>query len=249
MPTFKPQAQPVPLPPIGAAIERAVMDWKVRPANFAFEKAKDVAAFANHLGGCILIGAAENKGQLSKYVGLTPDEAGKVRDDYSKAVAQRCQPPPTVDFEEYEDPTDSSKRIVAINVWPSLNLVGVKIDTAKDKEGWGGPAFAYPVRSGTDATYLQPVQLPMYITAQVRRIAVMLSRIPDGATVQLIETRLDNSKIDNAYTFGGVDEEANLVRFQTRVGAPAPLHVPLDRILTVYEGPDSAWRVVSQYFR
>jgi hypothetical protein len=177
------------------------------------------------------------QGQLAKYVGLTPDEAGKVRDEYSKAVAQRCQPPPTLDFEEYDDPADATKRIVAINVWQSLNLVGVKIETNKDKEGWGGPAFAYPVRSGTDATFLQPVQLPMYITAQVRRIVVMLSRrIPNGATVQLIETRLDNSKIDNAYTFNGVDEEANLVRFQTRTGTPASLHVPLDRILTCTRG-------------
>lgn len=249
MPTFEPQVQPAPLPPVGAAIERAVMDWKVKPANFAFEKAKDVAAFANHLGGCILIGASEHKGQLAKYVGLTQAEAGKVRDEYSKAVAQRCQPPPTVDFEEYEDPTDSTKRIVAINVWPSLNLIGVKINTTKDTEGWGGPAYAYPVRSGTDATYLQPVQLPMYITPQVRRIAVMMSRIQKGAIVQLIETRLDNSKIDKAYIFDGVEEEANLVRFQTRDGTPTSLHVPLDRILSVYEGPDSVWRVVSQYFR
>lgn len=248
MPTFRPQVQPIPLPQIGDAIERVVMDWKVKPANFPFEKAKDVAAFANHLGGCILIGAAEDKGQLAKYVGMPPDEAGKVRDDYSKAVVQRCQPPPSVDFEEYKDPHDGTKRIVAINVWPSLNLIGVKIDTDKSKEGFGGPAFVYPVRSGTDAMYLQPVQLPMYITAQVRRIAVMLARIPDGATVQLIETRLDNSKIDKAYTFDGVAEDANLVKFRV-LGSDAVLHVPLDRVLTVYEGPDATWRVVSQYFR
>lgn len=249
MPAFRPQVLPVPLPQIGAAIERAVMDWKAKPAKFSFEKAKDVAAFANHLGGCILIGAAERDGQLAAYVGMTLDEAGAVRDDYSKAVAQRCQPPPTVDFEEYEDPQDSAKRIVAVNVWPSLNLIGVKIETDKTREGFGGPAFVYPVRSGTDATYLHPVQLPMYITAQVRRIAVMLARIPDGAKVQLIETRLDNSKNDNALTFAGVDEEANLVKFMTLSASPTPLHVPLDRILTVYQGQDTAWRVVSQFFR
>jgi hypothetical protein len=248
VPTFRPQVQPIPLPQIGDAIERVVMDWKVKSANLSFEKAKDIAAFANHLGGCILIGVAEDKGQLVKYVGMPPNEAGKVRDDYSKAVVQRCQPPPNVDFEEYKDPHDSTKRIVAINIWPSLNLIGVKIDTDKSKEGFGGPAFVYPVRSGTDAMYLQPVQLPMYITAQVRRIAVMLARIPDGATVQLIETRLDNSKIDNAYTFDGVSEDENLVKFRVR-GSSTVLHVPLDRVLTVYEGPDAAWRVVSQYFR
>ena len=32
-----------------------------------------------------------------------------------------------LDFEEYEHPDDPTKRVVAINVQPSLNLVGVEI--------------------------------------------------------------------------------------------------------------------------
>lgn len=59
MPVFQPLVRPTPLPDINDAIERVVMDWKVKPAQYPFEKAKDVAAFANHLGGCILIGAHE----------------------------------------------------------------------------------------------------------------------------------------------------------------------------------------------
>lgn len=249
MPTFIPLIRPAPLPTVGDAIERAVMDWKVKPAGFQYEKAKDVAAFANHLGGCILVGAQERAGQLAAYVGLTPTEAGEVRNDYSKAVTQRCQPPPNLEFEEYPDPTNPSKRVVAINVLPSLNLIGVRIATDKPNEGFGGPAFVYPIRSGTDATYLQPVQLPMYITPQVRRIAVMLSRIALGAKVQVIEARLDNSKVENAFLFDGIAEEENLAKFKTIGASPSPLHVPLDRILTVYQGQDSSWRVVSQFFR
>lgn len=194
-------------------------------------------------------GYHEVDGQLAAYVGLTPADAGDVRDDYSKAVAQRCQPPPQVDFEEYPDPTNSAKRVVAINVWPSLNLIGVKIEAHKPTEGYGGASYVYPIRSGTDATYLQPVQLPMYMTPQIRRIVVMLSRIPSRSKVQLIEARLDGAKIDNAFLFDGIAEEENLAKFLTFWAEPSQLHVPLDRILTVYQGQDSNWRVVSQFFR
>jgi hypothetical protein len=62
----------LPLPTIGSAIERPVMDWKVKAALNAFEKAKDVAMFANHLGGTLLIGAAEAQGHLGAYVGMSP---------------------------------------------------------------------------------------------------------------------------------------------------------------------------------
>lgn len=59
VPTFIPLAKPLQLPTIGRTIERPVMDWKVKPAKHSFERAKDVAAFANHLGGTLLIGAHE----------------------------------------------------------------------------------------------------------------------------------------------------------------------------------------------
>jgi hypothetical protein len=177
--------KPTPLPIVGDTIERPVMDMKVKPRTFPFERARDLAAFANHLGGTLLIGAHETDQQLRAYVGMSDADAGSVLDGYSKAVASRCHPRPAVDFEQYEDPGDATKRVVAINVQPSLNLVGVAIHADKVNEGWGDNAYVFPVRSGTDATYLQPEQLAMFMTPQVRRIAVMLSKIPKGTRVQI----------------------------------------------------------------
>ena len=57
MPMHVPQRKPRPLPTVGENIERPTMDWKRREVAFKqddkarYERAKDVAAFANHLGG------------------------------------------------------------------------------------------------------------------------------------------------------------------------------------------------------
>jgi hypothetical protein len=239
VPTFSPLQKPQQLPNIGQAIERPVMDWKARPAAFAFEKAKDVAAFANHLGGTLLIGASEANGRLHGYAGMPAADATTCRDGYSKAVADRCQPRPAVDFEEYEDPNDPTKRVVAINVQPSLNLVGVKVNGDKSAEGYGGAAYVFPVRSGTDARYLEPGQLAMFMTPQIRRVAVMLARIPVDADVDI----LGNGSPYNT-TFVSVQEEENLIR----VRMPDNMYriLPLDLVRSVYKNSAGRWQVIMQ---
>lgn len=237
MPFFVPLTPPLGPPPLGAAIERAVMDWKAVDAGTPFHKAKDVAAFANHLGGTLLIGACEKDGQLDAYKGMTPAEAGTVRDAYSKAIKDKCQPHPTVDFEEFSAPGDHDKRIVAVNVWPSLLLVGVEIAAHKPSEGYGGTSFVYPVRSGTDATYLEPSQIAMYMTPQVRRIAVLLSKIPKDAVVRI---RRPEGYWYHEYParIDEVLEDKNIATFLDPQGTHPMLPVPLDRITTVYEDWD-----------
>src|SRR5689334_13143390 len=114
MPFFEPLKPPRSLPQRGDAIERAVMDFKVKGASDAFERAKDVAAFANHLGGSLVIGGHED-GHLREYVGLIDGDAAALREAYSEAVADRCTPRPVFDFEQYPHPEEPSKRIVVIN--------------------------------------------------------------------------------------------------------------------------------------
>lgn len=244
---FTPLRPPLVLPTVGSSIERAVMDWKVRPAVHTFEKAKDVAAFANHLGGTLLIGAQEDDatGQLKAYVGLTQDESENVRDGYSKAIGQRCRPLPTFDLEEYEAPHDSAKRIVAINIWPSLNLVGVKVQANKAIEGWGETVYAYPVRSGTDAVFLQPTELAMYMTPEVRRNAVLLSRIEKDAPVNVIVLGTGHHF---PAKFDLVDEESNLVRLKSG-GGESVVHLPLDRLSTVYQNEKREWQLAMHTYR
>ena len=242
MPFFVPLITASQLPAIGADIERAVMDWKASATQTtAFHKAKDVAAFANHLGGTILVGAAESGGQLASYVGMTPAEAAALRDAFSRAVRDKCEPPPAVDFGEIEVPGDPTTRVVAVNVPPSLNLVGVKVKSDRTAEGYGGDAYVYPVRSGTDALYLRPSQLPMYMTPQVRRAAVMMSRIPQGTQVKVHEAR---RSLNWTWKIVSVEEEQNLVRMEDWNPPHAAQHVPLDQIITVYQQVGGDWRMV-----
>jgi hypothetical protein len=206
------------------------MDWKVVADGTDFHKAKDVAAFANHLGGTLLIGAKETNGHLEHYVGMDPADASSVRDKFSKAVKDRCEPLPRIDFEEYSDPNDAAKKVIAVNVWPSLLLIGVRITAHKPTENYGGDSYVLPVRSGTDADYLTPNQIAMYMTPQVRRVAVLISRIPKGSPVTIWNSR--NSHY-NAM-FEEIKEDENLVMFKSQDGSRAP-NIPLDCIKTVYE--------------
>jgi hypothetical protein len=230
--------KPRPFPPIGEAIERPVTDWKAKPAAFVFERAKDVAAFANHLGGTLLIGACEEHGRVKAYVGMKPEEAGAVRDDYSKAVADRCMPRPTIDFEEYDDPGDPAKRIVAINVQPSLNLVGVEVSADKGKEGYGGAAYVFPVRIGIDACYLEPGQLAMFMTPKTRRIAVMMARIPPNAEVMLSP----DNKSHMDCTFIDMSEGDNT--FTVITNANVTVRYPLDMVESVYQAINERWCIL-----
>lgn len=212
-----------------------------------FHKAKDVAAFANHLGGTLLIGAKETDGQLERYVGMDPGDAGLVRDKFSKAVNDRCEPLPRIDFAEYNDPNDATKKIVAVNVWPSLLLIGVRLAAHKPSEGYGGNSYVYPVRSGTDADYLTPSKIAMYMTPQIRRVAVLISRIPKGSLITIWNSR------NNHYNamFEEIKEDENIVIFKSQDGSRAP-NVPLDCIKTVYETWDGTsqrlyWRMYVDY--
>lgn len=228
------------------------MDWKSVDDATAFHKAKDVAAFANHLGGTLLIGACEKDGQLDAYKGMSPAEAGDVREAYSKAIESKCQPHPTVDFEEYPAPGDKAKRIVAVNVWPSLLLVGVKIAAHKPAEGYGGMSFVYPVRSGTDTTYLEPSQIAMYMTPHVRRIAVLLSRVPKGAMI-CIMVPSGHSQGELSARLDEVIEEQNIATFLDAEGVKPLRRIPLDRITTVFEDWNyrekaTVWRMYVEYW-
>ena len=61
------------------------------------EMAKDVAAFANALGGAIIVGATEGVTgpDYSRPLGI--DHAAKIEDALDKAVRDLCRPSPTVD--------------------------------------------------------------------------------------------------------------------------------------------------------
>ncbi len=238
------------LPALGTSIERAVSDWKapgqVDPKK-PFHMAKDVAAFANHLGGTLLIGAceADQTNTLARWEGMTKERIDEYVEAFSSAVRDRCDPAPAIDFQSIPLRDDRTKLALAVNVPPSLTLVGVRVDAHKPIEGYGGPSHVFPVRTGAQSKFLKPSELPMFMTPEVRRVAVLLARLPPSTRAKVVyATGLH--EIDAI--FMSVDEQKNEVLMRP-MSWPAtdrnPGYViPLDGVRTVYAAPDGTWRIV-----
>jgi len=249
VPFYKPLTKPGELPKLDADIEREVMDWKAPGAvgGTPFHKAKDVAAFANHLGGVLLVGACEGKGgKLSKYEWMDAKTAQQIADEFSRAIEQKCDPVPNIDPAPLESEDQPGKVALAINVAPSLRLIGVKAQLDSKVEGWDSndKAYVYPMRTGTTTRFLRASELPMYMTPQTRRAAILLSQIPKDARVRIIYKR---GTSEPELFFDGVEEEQNRVRFRKLEG-PGFVTLPLDGVAYVYYGetPDGhreGWRI------
>lgn len=181
---YKPQQ--LPLPEIGEGFEHATLDLKRRAdTQKTFHLAKDVAAFANHLGGTIIIGAEEGtNGSVGAYIPLTDSELKQTQDAFSKAVTQRCSPRPVIDFGHYKE---GSGHILTVLVWPYIGQpIGVKVHADKSNGGYGGDdAYAFPVRSGADSLFLLPEQLPMYMLPELRKLVITLSQAKHDSPVML----------------------------------------------------------------
>lgn len=229
------------LPSVGEGFERATLDLK---AKYDLGKtacmAIDVAAFANHWGGTILVGASESDGRVGGFAPMTEGECNSLKDTISKSVANRCRPVPPVDLVPL---AQASGFVLAVNVWPQLNgLVAVRVDAKKDSGGYGGDSWVFPVRTGTDAFYVTPESLPMYMVPQVRRVALLLSRIPPGTAVTCViqETNGVEERV-----FDAVDENANAVRMHGQSGASEfPQWVALDGIKSVFQPEPDKWTIV-----
>ncbi len=239
MPAFKPILSELDLPRVGEGHERSVLDLKAsldlaKTANMAI----DVAAFANHLGGTLIVGAREKDGRVDAYVPVPESEANKRKEAISQAVAQRCRPAPRLDAVILPH---GNEFVLAVNVWPQLNpVVGVRVDSQKDSGGYGGKAWVFPVRTGTNAHYISPENLAMYMLPQVRRTAVLLSRITPGQRIRCIWIETGSTEVR---TFNGFDEEANVVKLALVGETPREHWVALDGIVRVFQDVDHEWQL------
>lgn len=169
------------LPAALVSNETLQLDFKrTARETISYESAKDVAAFANNLGGTILVGAAEDRSnrRLGKYEPLDERTAAEIATVYESAVRDLCYPNPVVDVRRIEAPVTAGSPgfVVAVNVWPfPAQPVGVAAGSATSRGSHS--RFSFPWRSGEGTIFLTPDQLPMF-TADVRRLVVLLSSIP-----------------------------------------------------------------------
>lgn len=249
MSAFVPLIPPEPLPTAGTAIEHASFDAKARADTAkTFHLAKDVAAFANHLGGNLLIGMPENNGVLMPPVPLTAQESATTRDAFSKAVQQRCLPVPLFDFGEYQV---GNGVVLAVVVYPYVGqVIGVRAKADAAQGGYGGDAFAFPVRVGSDSKFLQPEQLAMLMLPDYRRVVVALGAMKGGDIVHLHGADGAGQPTAAVGAFSSCDVLTNTLTIGPPPAAGAErralqrsVQVPIDYVATAWKAADG-WHAV-----
>ncbi len=229
MPVFTPISQLDDLPAESRGYERFTLDLKAEHAQgSAFERAKDMAAFANHLGGSIVIGIPEVDGQAGRWKPLEPKAVNAAERDYSQALSL-CHPPPVMTPDKVAVPGGT---ILAINVWPyPAQVVAVRLSSSGHKD-FGGDSYVFPLRTSTQTTYLRPENLPMFMEPRIRRVVILLSAIKPGSQVHWCHR--ESGPVEATFDF--VDHNKNVFSLnKTRI--------PLELIEAVYEG-DGGWQIM-----
>jgi hypothetical protein len=186
------------------AHEKTVLDLKTRYdlANLtsAFELAKDMAAFANALGGTVLVGASEHSDLLGRKTGRIEAFVPNIDDQTlikaaTTAARDLCQPPITVEPEVIKlavseqasvvrRPLSQDATLVALNVHPlvaspcaaaACDAAGVRIANA----------YRFPLRFLEGTKWLKPEELAFHMNSHERRIYLLLAQMPRDQQIQV----------------------------------------------------------------
>jgi hypothetical protein len=238
VPFFQTITSTADLPGIGLPVEGRALDFKGRVAFDTPEQrrelAKDVAEFANAMGGVILVGAYEANGRLGTYKGLTAKEAAEVKNAYETSAREFCAPVPTTDV-QIIPLSDGSGFVVAVNAYP---LAGQAVGLLWQRDG-GCPAYAFPFRPGEKTVWLRPEQLPMLMVPEIRRMAILLDSIPleERAEVDIVAVaHTGSASSKNTLRFVRVDIQGSCVIFSEGGGGGAIIStsIPLDAMKLVW---------------
>lgn len=252
------------LPPEGSlndrAREKSDLDFKTFADKATmWEHAKDVAAFANALGGVIVVGGdiESAPGQLL-YPGIVGQTVKQVEKLYNDA-AQLCSPSPVVDVVPI--PLDPKRSVVAVNVEPYLDQLVAS--PAKIRDDHGNPsiqkdAWVFPVRQAAQTEWIKPENLAMYMNRDVRRAVLMLAKIPADkrASVRVSFHKKDKrgNPLHSAEPYrvphmdlalGEISVEHNFLAIVKNTGsATCTCHVPLTEVLDVWRQETGEWHVL-----
>lgn len=246
---YKPVRTPEDLAAVASnAVESWEIDFKQQGTSDWWEIAKDIAAFANSLGGVLLYGVTD-KGH---FIGLTERDAASIKRDTEHVVRDKCSPCPLFTIEPIEY---LGKHYVAVNVEPTPEqLVGAMFYSVNEHTGKKetSQAWRFYVREGTNNIPVSPERLPMYMNVKARRIAIQVSNIPSAAIVRLLYW-YPNSKFSEPnrqqLKAVAVDMAKNVFAgsFQDDFGTYT-LRVPLDDVRSVWEDEGGEWNVLTKGF-
>ncbi len=213
------------------------------------ELSKDIAAFANHIGGVILAGANENSDNTATAFGLAPAEAKRLQAAYEAAARDKCLPRPIVTCKQIV--LDSKKVVVAVNIEPYPDqLVGAMFpDWNQNDKPITSDAWRFYVRIGKDNIALTPDKLAMFMNADIRRTVIRLESIPSKDVRIFVVWRNPTNQVsanpqEEHVSAPEVDVPANVFACDRAVGEQAyRLRIPLDDVDAVWEATPGRWLV------
>jgi hypothetical protein len=133
-------------------VEADDLDFKLRyDKTESAEIAKDVAAFANHVGGVIVLGIADSKGTASKLIPRS-DFDDALRRRIRSVLASRVHPWPNIDFLSVPSTTEPDKSYLLVMVPRSALAPHAVSDPAL-------PGLRYWTRNGSQAISLAETQV------------------------------------------------------------------------------------------
>jgi hypothetical protein len=236
------------------ATEGRSLDFKVQVDGAQWwELAKDIAAFANHVGGSILVGAAEQPDGSAQFPGINRDAAADLRTRYENAARDKCKPRPLVDVEAID--LSSEKAVLAVNVEPfPLGPVGAMFyGVNTNGERVPSDAWRFPVRIGKHNVPLQPDQIAMFMEPRIRRVVTLLEEAiaataaPGGRMGLFLITRSGAvANPTNTFVIVGASVDVR-INALICLESQTQLHVPLDDVEAVWQR-ENGWQVrVSGY--
>lgn len=255
---------------LAASTEGRSVDFKgtADPEEW-WELAKDIAAFANHVGGTILVGASEQADGTANLFGIPPEIAKALGREYENASRDKCKPRPLSTVDPIA--LANGNVVLAINVEPyPLALVGAMFYALnRNGEPETCDAWRFPVRVGKHNIALQPDQIAMFMEPRTRRVVTLLEGVLEAVREppqSEIPTRRPagvylHYVLPNLGRLPGVqikllrvDVMQNAFAFSTeRVGdgrgrKEYTYEAPLDDVEAVWQGSDGGWQIrVSGY--
>lgn len=212
---------------LGETSESIHWDYK---QSFNPKKAEDIAidlaAFANTFGGTLLIGVAEKSDGVKKVAsGFVPQiNVEEIRKTVHTHICEIIFP--KIDVQVV--PIDvSGNLVVAINVEPSVNLVGVCLD--KDRRSFN---FPYRTEYGNQFMTFEEVEKRM-ADNKTRAMYLKLKKyLPSGGKVNIYPAPIANNKI--VWLFEWINNSENEIRLDQN--GYRSIDVPISFIEEVWNG-------------
>jgi hypothetical protein len=245
------------------ATERTVFDLKrtydLSDLKTVFEIAKDIVAFANNVGGTILVGGVEGSGdKKGRAVHFQTVASAPLLEAVQKAIAM-CRPVPVVTPEVIKlteqdqqivlgtpAPAAAPVELVALNVPPMLSTpVGAPVCDSAGKRV--EHAYRFPIRRIEGTEWLRPEELVFYMNSRERQILLQLEGIPaaerDVVNLWSVSPNEGGRELRKQVALVGVDSANLVLTLEKRAGEVTPVvaRIPLAFVRAVWR--DEQWNI------